>query len=163
MVLSSSAALWFLIAAVPVALWVAYSDMATMKIPNKAVMALFGGYVVLGLIALPLEDYLWGFAHLALILVIGIALNAARLVGAGDAKFAAAAAPMVAAGDVSQVMYLFALCLLGGYLIHRIARATPLRRMAPHWESWTSGRRFPMGLPLAMTLSAYLGLAAVGG
>lgn len=162
MVLSSSAALWFLIAAVPVAIWVSYSDMATMKIPNKAVMALFCGYVVLGLIALPFDAYLWGFVHMALILVIGIALNAARLVGAGDAKFAAAAAPMIATGDATRVMYLFALCLLGGYLIHRIARATPLRRMAPQWESWTSGRRFPMGLPLAMTLVAYLGLAAAG-
>ena len=164
MALSAVAAGWFLLVAVPVSLWVAYTDMSRMKITNAAVLTLFAGYVVIGPLALPLQAYLWGFAHMIVVLVIGIALNAVGAVGAGDAKFAAAAAPMIALGDLSTLLYLFALCLLGGWAIHRIARMTPLRRLAPHWESWTSGRRFPMGLPLAMTLCAYLGLAlATGG
>jgi prepilin peptidase CpaA len=97
------------------------------------------------------------------VLVIGVALNAVGAVGAGDAKFAAAAAPLIATDDIAPLLYLFSLCLLGGWAIHRIARMTPLRRLAPEWASWTSGRRFPMGLPLAMTLLAYLGLAIYRG
>ncbi|MFZ3581346.1 hypothetical protein ACOI1H_04125 [Loktanella sp. DJP18] len=160
MPLPASAAWLFLIVAVPVGLWVAYTDLSRMKITNAAVVTLFAGYVVLGYFALPWAGYLWGYVHLIVVLVIAIALNAVGAVGAGDAKFAAAAAPMIATGDIAPLLYLFCLCLLGGWAIHRIARMTPLRRMAPDWASWTSGRRFPMGLPLAMTLIAYLGLVA---
>ena len=160
MILPATAAWWFLIVAVPVGLWVTYTDLSRMKITNAAVMTLLAGYVVLGILALPIDAYLWGYVHLIVVLVIGIALNALRAVGAGDAKFAAAAAPMVATGDIGPLLMLFSLCLVLGWAVHRIARMTPLRRMAPDWASWTSGRRFPMGLPLAMTLIAYLGLAA---
>ena len=163
MVLPGAAAWWFLIVAVPVGLWVAYTDLSRMKITNAAVLALFAGYVVLGFFALPREAYLWGYAHMIVVLVIGVALNAVGAVGAGDAKFAAAAAPLIATGDIAPLLYLFSLCLLGGWAIHRIARMTPLRRLAPEWASWTSGRRFPMGLPLATTLLAYLGLAIYRG
>lgn len=163
MALPASAAWWFLLIAVPVGLWVAYTDLSRMKITNAAVVTLFAGYAVLGLLALPLQDYLWGYAHLAVVLVIGIALNAIGGVGAGDAKFAAAAAPMIALADAGIVLYLFGLSLLLGWALHRIARLTPLRRLAPDWASWTSGRRFPMGLPLSITLVAYLALAAHGG
>jgi prepilin peptidase CpaA len=163
MVLPAAAAWWFLIVAVPVGLWVAYTDLSRMKITNAAVLTLFAGYVVLGFFALPREAYLWGYVHMIVVLVIGVALNAVGAVGAGDAKFAAAAAPIIATGDIAPLLYLFSLCLLGGWVIHRIARMTPLRRLAPEWASWTSGRRFPMGLPLAMTLLAYLGLAIYRG
>jgi len=163
MVLPAATAWWFLIVAVPVGLWVAYTDLSRMKITNAAVLALFAGYVVLGFFALPREAYLWGYVHMIVVLVIGVALNAVGAVGAGDAKFAAAAAPLIATGDIAPLLYLFSLCLLGGWAIHRIARMTPLRRLAPEWASWTSGRRFPMGLPLAMTLLAYLGLAIYHG
>ena len=163
MVLPGAAAWWFLIVAVPVGLWVAYTDLSRMKITNAAVLALFAGYVVLGFFALPREAYLWGYVHMIVVLVIGVALNAVGAVGAGDAKFAAAAAPIIATGDIAPLLYLFSLCLLGGWAIHRISRMPPLRRLAPEWASWTSGRRFPMGLPLAMTLLAYLGLAIYRG
>jgi prepilin peptidase CpaA len=163
MVLPAAAAWWFLIVAVPVGLWVAYTDLSRMKITNAAVLTLFAGYVVLGFFALPREAYLWGYVHMIVVLVIGVALNAVGAVGAGDAKFAAAAAPIIATGDIAPLLYIFSLCLLGGWAIHRIARMTPLRRLAPEWASWTSGRSFPMGLPLAMTLLAYLGLAIYRG
>ena len=163
MTITIYAAAWFLPFVVPICLYVMYTDLSRMKITNAAVMTLFAGYVVLGYFALPLEAYLWGYVHMIVVLIIGIALNAVGAVGAGDAKFAAAAAPMIATGDIAPLLYLFSLCLLGGWAIHRIARMTPLRRLAPDWASWTSGRRFPMGLPLAMTLLAYLGLVIYRG
>ena len=45
-------------------------------------------------------------------LVAGIILNAAGAMGAGDAKFLAAAAPYVALGDIHMLMALFAAILL---------------------------------------------------
>lgn len=163
MEIAASAALWFLPFAVPVCLYVAWSDLATMKIPNKANLALAGIFLVVGLWALPLADYPWRLAQLAGVLVLGILLNAGGLLGAGDAKFLAAAAPFVAPGDALAVAALFAAVLLAAFLVHRLARATPLRRLAPDWESWQRTRDFPMGVALGPTLIAYLALGALHG
>lgn len=149
--------LWFLPFVVPICIYVAYWDMKGMIIPNKAVIALFATFVVVGFFVFPTTgDYLWRFAHLAVILVIGILLNALRLLGAGDAKFMAAAAPLIALSDLGLLLTIFVVCLLLGYGIHRIAKNSPLRKMTPDWKSWDSGRRFPMGMPLGLTLVAYL-------
>lgn len=161
MVMTAQAALWFLIAAVPIGFFVAYSDLAQMKIPNVAVYALVLSYAVLGLIALPFDVYLWQWVHLPVVLIAGIALNAAGALGAGDAKFAAAAAPFVMLGDLHLMVFVFSASLIAGYVTHRIAKYSPLRARVPHWESWTAGKRFPMGFPLAMALVFYLILATV--
>jgi prepilin peptidase CpaA len=153
------AALWLLIPAVPVGLYIAFTDMKTMRIPNHAVLALVAGFALFGLLALPFADWAWRWLHLIVVLLVGMVLNAARALGAGDAKFAAAAAPFVALSDVPELILLLMAVTLAAFLAHRIARAT-LRGLAPDWQSWTSGKRFPMGLALGPTLIAYLALAA---
>ncbi|SLN32675.1 Type IV leader peptidase family protein [Aquimixticola soesokkakensis] len=158
--LPASAALWFLPFAIVIGLWVAFNDMRAMKIPNLAVGALLVVYVVIGLIALPLDQYLWGYLHFVVVLAIGFVLNMARALGAGDAKFAAAMAPMVPMIDLPAVAVLFAACLLAAFATHRLARAIPIvRRVTPEWASWTHGK-FPMGLALGPTLIFYLLLAS---
>lgn len=154
--LSAQAARWFLFPVLPVCLWVAWSDLRAMKIPNKAVIALVAIYLVVGLIALPLSDYGWRLSHLAVLLAVGIVANALGLMGAGDAKFIAAAGPFVALGDVAPLALLFAAVLLAAFVTHRLARLSPLRRLAPDWASWNAGRKFPMGLALGPTLALYL-------
>jgi len=116
---------------------------------------------VLGLIALPFDQYLRQWLHLPVLLVVGILLNAGGAIGAGDAKFVAAAGPYVALADVTLMIPLFSACLLAGFAAHRIARASPIRNAVPNRESWTAGRRFPMGFPLGMTLVFYLGYVAI--
>ena len=162
MVTTASAAAWFLPAVLPICLFVAWSDLRAMIIPNKAVMALVVAFAILGFLALPLTEYLWRWSHLAVMLVIGMVLNAGRVMGAGDAKFIAAAAPYVALGDLTAVAMLLAVCLVVGLALHRLAKNSPIRRLVPDWQSWTSGRRFPMGFPLAATLTLYLLLALRG-
>lgn len=160
---SAAVSLWFLPFATPIALWVAWSDMARMKIPNKAVVALVAVYAVIGLIALPLEDYLWRYAHLGVVLAVGFLANMARLLGAGDAKFAAAMAPFIALPDAVTFIYLFAATLIAGFAVHRLARVTPaIRRLAPGWESWTR-KDFPMGLCLGSALVIYLAASVLAG
>ena len=91
------------------------------------------------------------------------ALGAAGAFGAGDAKFIAAAAPFIALGDLRLVIALFMATLLAAAVAHRGAKHTPLRRLAPHWESWEKGRKFPMGLALGPALAIYLILGALYG
>lgn len=160
---SAATACWFLPFVVPVALWVAWSDMARMKIPNKAVLSLGAVFALVGLVALPLGEYAWRWAHLAVVLGIGFVLNMGGLVGAGDAKFAAVMAPFIALGDAVPFAYLLAATILAAFAIHRIARRIPaLTARLAGWESWTR-RDFPMGLALGPSLAFYLILGCVFG
>lgn len=157
------AASWYAPFVLPLCLYVCYTDMKWMRITNRTVVALALVYAVAGYLLLPLDTYLWRYVHLGVVLVAGIALNAGGVLGAGDAKFAAAAAPFVHLADLRFLMALFAANLLAAFVTHRLARATPLRRLAPDWKSWSSGTRFPMGLALGGTLALYLGLGMIYG
>jgi prepilin peptidase CpaA len=159
MAITAFSAYWFVPFVWPICFWAAWSDLARMRIPNKAVMALGLVFLVGGLFLFPFETYLWRLAQLVIVLLIGVVMNGAGMVGAGDAKFAAAAAPFIAAGDLRLVVAFFAANLLAAVVTHRLVRITPLRRLAPDWQSWDRGWDFPMGLSLGATLAAYLALA----
>ncbi len=151
-----------LILVLPICAWVAWSDLKTMKIPNKAVLALLAVYFFVGLAVIPLEPWLLRWLNLVGVLAIGFVLNMIANVGAGDAKFAAAAAPFVAQriDHLQLVLILFAAFLLGAFAAHRILRAIPaVTAMAPDWVSWKR-KDFPMGLALVGTLVTYLALMA---
>lgn len=163
MVLTSGEAFLFLPFVLPICIWVAWSDLRAMKIPNKAVISLALVFVLLGLFVLPWPDYFWRLSHLAIVLLVGIVLNAVGAMGAGDAKFAAAAAPFIPLGDLRILMVLFAANLLAAYVTHRLAKHTPLRRLAPDWKSWETGSDFPMGLSLGASLALYIALGTYFG
>lgn len=156
MTLTPWAASWFLPFATPICIYVAYMDMKSMRIPNPSVVALFAVFAIVGLIALPFDVYLWRYLHLVVALLIGMGLNAGGLVGAGDAKFVAAAAPFVALPDLSQVALIFATALLAAWAAHRVAKHTAIRRLFPDWDSWEMKKDFPMGLALGPALVVYL-------
>ncbi|WP_212524546.1 prepilin peptidase [Actibacterium sp. MT2.3-13A] len=160
--MTPAAALWFLPFVAPIALFVAWSDMKAMKIPNKAVLALVAVFAVVGLLALPLEAYLWRWLHLAVVLGIGFVLATGGLIGAGDAKFAAAMAPFVALSDAVMFCYMFSAVLLAAFLTHRTARRIPaVVNALPDWESWHRKKDFPMGLALGGVLVIYLAAQAL--
>ena len=161
--LPAQAAFWFFLASLPICFWVILSDLRAMRIPNKAVLALVAVFLLVGVFVLPLPVLGLQLVNLVVILLAGIVLNAAGAFGAGDAKFAAAAAPFVMLADVSFMMMLLAVTLLAGFLTHRLAGRSPLRRLAPDWESWERRKDFPMGLSLGSSLAIYLGLAALYG
>ncbi|MEL6205050.1 MAG: prepilin peptidase [Pseudomonadota bacterium] len=142
--------------------YVCWADLSRMKIPNPAVLALAAVFLVVGPFVLELSDWAWRWTHLLVVLVIGFFMNAARMIGAGDAKYAAAAAPYVAVADIAPMAIVLASLILGAFAAHRIARATPaIRNLAPDWKSWED-TRFPMGLVLGPALVIYLALAAFG-
>jgi len=164
MAITVTEAMWFLPFALPICVWVAWNDMKYMKIPNKAVLALMVVFAVIGLIALPFTDYLWRLAHFAVVLVAGFVLNMVRVMGAGDAKFAAAMAPFVVLDDLVRFFALLACVTVAAFLIHRLFRAIPaVRKLTPDWKSWELVKKFPMGLALGGTLALYLALGIVAG
>lgn len=150
----------FLPFVLPIAFWVAWSDMARMKIPNKAVLALLAVYAAAGPLVLPLETYFWHWAHFAVVLVAGFVITSAGLAGAGDSKFAAAMAPFIALEHLPGFLYLLAAVVLAAFVTHRGFRAIPsVAEALPHWESFHR-KDFPMGLALAGALVLYLALPA---
>lgn len=163
--LNSSAhfALWSLPFVLPLCFLVAWSDMRAMRIPNWCVLALFAVYIVIGLFTLPFVAYLWGFVGLVVVLLVGFIMNAIGMIGAGDAKFAAAAAPFVYMADFRFVIALFAANILAAFLTHRFTAKTKMTALAPSWDSWERTWEFPMGLSLGGTLAIYMILSALFG
>lgn len=155
MTIEWTTAAWFLPFVVPITIWVSWSDMASMKIPNKAVLSLLVVFLVIGLLALPFWDYLWRWSHFAVILVIGFVMAAVGMMGAGDAKYAAAMAPFIALDDLAPFLFLFAATIMAAVVLHRLARASSIRKRFESWESWTH-KGFPMGFALAPALMFYL-------
>ena len=156
----ASTALWFLPFVLPICLYVCWSDMAAMRITNVSVIALLVVFAVIGLIALPFGTYLWRWLAVIVVLFVGFLLSAGGLLGAGDAKFAAAAAPFIDPGDLGILLLLFAANMLAAFVTHRGLGRTALRRLAPEWESWRRDAEFPLGLSLGSTLAIYLILGA---
>ena len=159
-------AAWFLPFVIPITVWVAWSDLATMKIPNKAVLALMVVFVVVGLVAVPFNEYLWRYAHFGVVIVIGFVLSAAGLMGAGDAKFGAAMAPFIPLADLGLFFFILAAATGAALILHLIIRYTSLKNLFPTWESLKPEedrslrkKHIPYGFGLAPALMFYFLLA----
>lgn len=163
MQIAAGQALVFLPFVLPICLYVAFTDLREMRITNQAVVLLALIFVILGPFVMPLPAYGWAWVRMIAALGIGILLNAGGAMGAGDAKFIAAATPFIAPGDVMVLVKLLAAVLLAAVVTHRLAKRTALRRLAPDWQSWDQKRDFPMGLALGGTLALYLILGAIQG
>lgn len=159
--MTATSALWFLPVMTPIALYIAYNDMRTMKITNATVLALVVAYALVGPFAFGFELYLWQWLHLPITLVVCMALWMLRVMGGGDAKVIAAMSPVFMVGDLLLIIQIFTASLIAGLAVHSLFRFTALKNLAPDWKSWTAGRYFPKGLPLGMTLVFYLAFVAV--
>jgi prepilin peptidase CpaA len=156
--ITPSGALILLVPVLPIAIWAAVSDLKRMKIPNKAVLALAAVWPLVGWLAVPTwTAWFWGFALMAIVLVAGYLLYATGTFGAGDAKYAAAMAPVFVGTGISWILLLIAACMVGALVTHRIMRAIPaVRAMTPDWHSWTQRRYFPLGFAMSGIVVFYL-------
>ncbi|GIT89916.1 membrane protein [Jannaschia pagri] len=162
---SQQGLIWGLLT-LPITAWVMWTDLTDMKIKNQAVLAMLAIFVVSGFFLLPLEDYLWRYAHFAVVLVICFVLSATIGMGAGDAKYIAAVAPFVALDDVSAIALLYAfwavVLLVGMFIARRIGA---VRRAYPDWIWLAEDRKshVPFGLALAPTVTSYFAYGATLG
>ncbi len=155
--LTTKAALILLALVLPISVWASVSDLKRMKIPNKAVLTMAAIWPLIGWMLVPFDAWLWGFALMAIVLLLGYLAYTTGTFGAGDAKYAAAMAPVFVGADYAWLMLLIASCLIGALITHRIMRGIPaIRRMTPDWESWTQRRYFPLGFALSGIVVFYL-------
>lgn len=161
---SAEVARWFLPFVLPLCFAAAYTDLSSMRIPNWINDSLGALYIVLGLFVMPTwADYGWQLLHLPIGIGFGFLFFSAGVMGAGDAKFIGAAAPLVVLPDLPALVLIYAANLLAAFATHRLAKYSPLSRLAPGWQSWNVGKKFPMGFSLGGTLAIYLILVACFG
>ena len=148
-----------LIAMTPLMVYVIWSDLKSLRIPNWCVLAVLGVYVVTGLWGLPIETFLWRLAYAAGFLVIGFGIFALAggKVGAGDMKLITVLIPFVSASDVLFVLFVYGLVTLVGLMIHRLIRAR-LRGRKNGWMAIDQAIYYPVGLVLGVTTLIYLGV-----
>ncbi|MEM6741004.1 MAG: prepilin peptidase [Pseudomonadota bacterium] len=153
----------FLPFAIVIGFWVAWSDLARMKIPNKAVLALAGVFLIIGPFVLPLSEYGWRWMNPVVMLFVGFILNQTGIIGAGDVKFVAAASLFFTPRDGALMLIPLALVFIAAIVAHRaLRRVAFVRNAAPDWTSWDS-KKFPAGLALGPFLVLYLTACAVWG
>ena len=133
-------------------------DLKTMTIPNWLTGSTALVFAILMLIGLGLEEGLWRVGNGLVVLFVGALLFWAGAIGGGDAKAAAAFAIPIAPIDASFVFLALAINGLVALGVIALLRRTALA--SGSWSVWSSGRSFPYGLPLAMTLILYTGLVA---
>jgi prepilin peptidase CpaA len=153
----------FMVPVSAICLWIAWTDLKSMKILNVACLSLLAVFIILAPFLLGLNGMARGLAQGAVVLVLGFLFNAAGAFGAGDAKAMSVMALFVAPGDGTLVLMIFLSVTLAAKTAHVVARKTRLRALAPHWRSWNMGKKFPGGLILAGSLMIYLWFAAILG
>lgn len=110
----------------------ALSDLTTMRISNRLVLILTGGFFIAALLAnLTLQDFAWHLGTGVAVLVVTFSFFAMGWIGGGDAKFAAATALWL--GIPATLPYMVYGGILGGALTLMLLAA----------------RRFPLPQPLA--------------
>lgn len=134
--------------------YAASSDLLTMRISNRIVMALVGGFIVLALVInLPLQIFAMHAAAALLVLVVAFAFFSFGWIGGGDAKLAAATTLWF--GFAMSLPYLLTAAIWGGVMtfVFIIARNFALPPMLQNitWierlHNKTSG--VPYGIALA--------------
>jgi len=144
---------------VPLMVYVIVSDLRTMKIPNWAVLAAFGVFLVTGLWGLPFDVYLWRIGHAVIALLAGFVLFSAAggSIGAGDLKLIAAITPFIPGSAVTGVLFIFALSAIGLIFFHQITRRV-VRKRETGWKSFDQAVYLPAGVALGLTIVLFLGL-----
>ncbi len=146
-----------LVAAIPFGILAMYFDLRYMIIPNKVVLGLFAAFLIVGVIFLPFQSFLWHLLGGFVVLAIGFVMNAAGLVGGGDAKFAAAMALFVSFADILPFLLMLAVITLIVVALHYIFGRLPIAQdFKKGWKSWDKDRKFPMGFGFGPTLIYYL-------
>ncbi len=146
-----------LIPAIPICIWVAWSDMKFMRIPNVACYALFISFLIIGPAIFDWHEYGIRIAQGIVMLVAGFFITSIGLIGGGDSKFAAAMMPYIALFHIPPFLLIIAIMSFFFIALHKLIGITPgIKNYVNDWESWNSKGMFPFGVTLAGSLIAYL-------
>lgn len=140
----------------PLALaFAASSDLLTMRISNKLVLLMVGGFVIIAMaVNLPLQQFAMHVLSAVLVLAVGFVFFALRWIGGGDAKLAAATTLWLGFG--LTLPYLVYSAVLGGLLTLLILalRGLPLTPFLARYQ-WLERLHNPKsGVPYGIALAA---------
>jgi len=140
-----------------IGIWVAWSDMKFMRIPNTACLALFASFLVLGFLIFDLNEYGIRVAQGLIVLIGGFFATSIGLVGGGDSKYAAALAPFIALSDIFPFIFIVGIISIISIGLHKLVGITPgVKSYIKDWDSWDVHGMFPFGITLAGSLVVYL-------
>ncbi len=146
-----------LLPAIPICIWVAWSDMKFMRIPNIACYALFISFLIMGPLIFGMQEYGIRIAQGIVMLIAGFFITGIGLVGGGDSKFAAAMLPYIALSDIFPFLFIIGIMSFISIALHKLVGVTPgLKNYIKDWDSWNAHGMFPFGVTLAGSLVAYL-------
>ncbi len=147
-----------LVAMIPLMVYVMWSDLRELRIPNWTVLAVLGVFVVTGLWGLPFETFLWRLAHGVIFLLIGFSIYAfgRGKIGGGDMKLIAVLVPFVAGAHALFVLLTYVIVTFVALVFHRLVRAR-LKGRQTGWIAFDQKIYFPVGLILGLTILIYLG------
>ena len=133
----------------------AATDVVSMTIPNRLVLALLAGFVLLApVVGMDLETFALHLAAGAIVLAVSFACFAFGWIGGGDAKLATAAALWL--GAESLLAYLVYAALFGGgltlLLLQLRMMPLPASWQARPWIARLHGRQ--TGVPYGVALAA---------
>ena len=146
-----------LIPAIPISIWVAWSDMKFMRIPNVACYALFISFLLIGPLTFDMHEYGIRILQGIVMLIAGFFATSIGLIGGGDAKFTAAMVPFIALSHVIPFVFIVGIMSFVSIALHKLIGITPgLKGYIKDWDSWNAHGMFPFGVTLAGSLLAYL-------
>ena len=160
--LSDAALLLAVALMLPLMLAIMVIDLKQLRIPNWAVMGVFGAFLATGSWGLSLEIFLSRLAYAAIVLLLGFALYsvAKGIVGAGDLKLLAALAPFLSGANLGEFVLIYIAASFVGLALFFVARWFVGRRKIG-WKALEQGLYFPAGVLLGVSMAlALLGEAA---
>ncbi len=148
-------AVWLVAA---IALWAAAVDFFWMRIPNGVHVALLAVFALCVMPGLPLGDTAARLGVAIGLFAVGFGLYARNLIGAGDVKYLAAAAPLLPPDPAVVLVWLLLVTMAGLPVLglHRLAGLVPATRRFP---SFAEPGYFPYGPAISVGLVAILWLA----
>jgi prepilin peptidase CpaA len=133
----------------------AASDLLTMTIPNKLVIALIAGFAILAPAAgLPASAIAMHVSAAALVLAVSFGLFAFGWIGGGDAKLVAATSLWLGFGSLTDYLVLASVAGGGLTLAVLILRGWPLPAFVMTWPWLTRLQDKAAGVPYGIALAA---------
>lgn len=140
----------------PLMVYITYTDLRYLRIPNWSVLAVLGVFVATGIWGLPFETFLWRIGYAALALAAGIVIyNLAQgSVGAGDLKLIAALAPFLSQANLLDFMLIYVVVSIFGTILFMVMRRRNRRRgVKEPWKAFGETIYMPAGVFLGISIS----------
>lgn len=155
--MDTTALLISIVGLVPLMVYMIYSDMKYMKIPNWLSLSVLGVFLATGSWGLPLEVFVWRLAHGGIVFGLGYLLYrfAEGRVGAGDIKLIAAFTPFIPGSHIAFILMGFAIISFLTLAAFMVARKY-LHNENSTWKAFAQRSFVPAGVILGLTVMIFM-------